>query len=99
MEKKKYSPEYKTKIVLEILAEDTHISEIASRESVSRGQLQKWKKEFLEKAHIVFSEGKAEKDKKKLEEERIERENELMRKVGQLTLENDWLKKKSTEIY
>ena len=55
MKKRSYSPEYKAKIVLEILREEQHISEIASREGISRTQLQNWKKEFLDNAALVFS--------------------------------------------
>ncbi|MEG1426455.1 MAG: hypothetical protein RSC76_02075 [Oscillospiraceae bacterium] len=40
MEKRQYTAEYKAKIVLEILAEETSISEIASWEAISRTQLQ-----------------------------------------------------------
>lgn len=98
MEKRQYTAEYKAKIVLEILAEETSISEIAGRESISRTQLQNWKKEFVENSARVFSQSKIEKASATRVREAQEREQSLMAKVGQLTIENDWLKKKSAQI-
>ena len=43
-----YTPEYKAKIVIEILEGEQTISEIASREGINVNQLKNWKKEFLE---------------------------------------------------
>ena len=50
MKKRQFSPEYKSKLVLESLKEEKTLSEIAAREGISRVQLQNWKKEFLENA-------------------------------------------------
>lgn len=58
MTKRTYTAEYKAKIVLELLKEELHISEIASREEISHTQLQNWKKEFLGNAPLVFSQTK-----------------------------------------
>ena len=55
------------------------------------------KKEFLDNAAIVFDEKRDEKLRDKLAEERKEKE-EYAKKVGQLTLQVDWLKKKSEEL-
>ncbi|MFA5657898.1 MAG: transposase [Oscillospiraceae bacterium] len=62
MKKRQFGAEYKTKIVLEILQGDEQIGAIAARESISRGQLQNWKKEFLENASRAFSQNKDEKE-------------------------------------
>ena len=98
MEKRQFTPEYKAKIVLEILKEELSIGEIASRENVNRTQLQNWKKEFLENASRVFAQSKTERAAQQMIKETSEREQELMAKVGQLTIENDWLKKKSAQV-
>lgn len=99
MKKRSYSPEYKAKIVLEILREEQHISEIASREGISRTQLQNWKKEFLDNAALVFSQNKVEKQKRAEQKITEEREEALAKKVGQLSIENDFLKKKYKQIH
>ena len=98
MKKRQFTPEYKAKIVLEILREEKAISEISSREEISVSQLHNWKRELLENAAMVFSKTKIEKEVKQQSREQAEREQTLMAKVGQLTIENDWLKKKSVQV-
>ena len=98
MTKRQFTPEYKAKIVLEIIKEEKHISEIASREEISTKQLYSWKKEFTENASRVFSQTKIEKDAVQQMREKESKEQELMAKVGQLTIEVDWLKKKSAQV-
>jgi transposase-like protein len=99
MKKKTYTPEYKAKIVIEMLRDETHAGEIAAREEISRTQLQNWKKEFLDNAALVFSQNKVEKQAKAEVKAAEEREDELMKKVGCLSIENDFLKKKYREIH
>ena len=98
MTKRQFTPEYKAKIVLEILREGKSISEIGSREEIAVSQLHGWKKEFLENAARVFSQTKIERESKLNTRELADREQALMAKVGQLTIENDWLKKKSAQV-
>ena len=99
MKRKKYTPEYKSKIVIEVLREETTVSEIASREGINPNQIQNWKREALKNFSNVFSASKAEKetekalDRKKVQQERLEK------KVGQLTLEVDFLKECCNKIY
>lgn len=92
----KYAPEFKARVVLEILAETETINQIAARYEISPVVLSRWKKEFLERASEVFKKGPSESEKE-LEQSK-EHIAELERKVGQLTYEVDWLKKKSTQI-
>jgi len=98
MERNKYTPEYKSKIVIEILREEQSISEIASRENINKNQLQNWKKEFIANSARVFAQNRIEKEAAKKLKETEDREQALMAKVGQLTLEVDFLKKKSDQI-
>lgn len=93
MGKTKFSPEYKARLVIECLKEEKTISEIAAREDISRVQLQAWKKEFLENAGRVFSQNRDEKEAQQIIRETQAREQDLMAKVGRLTVEVDWLKK------
>jgi transposase-like protein len=99
MKKRSYSPEYKARIVIEMLKEEVHISEIAAREGISRTQLQNWKKEFLANAALVFSQNKVEQQARSEVKAAEEREETLMKKVGALSIENDFLKKKYREIH
>lgn len=94
-----FSAEFKTKLVLELLREEKQLGEIAQEHDISPNQLRNWKKEFLENAAKAFSESKQEKDMRVREKEMDEQLQELMAKVGQLTIENDWLKKKSKQVF
>jgi transposase-like protein len=98
MQKRQFSPEYKAKLVIEALREEKTVSEIAAREAISRAQLQNWKKEFLDNAGRVFSQSRDEREAQQLIKETQDREQDLMAKVGQLTVEVDWLKKKSAQV-
>ena len=97
--RRQFTAEFKTRVVLELLKEEKQLGELAAEYELSPNQLRNWRKEFLENAPKVFSQSKQEKEllakEKALEEER----NQLMAKVGQLTIENDWLKKKSKEVF
>lgn len=99
MGKRKFTAEFKTRLVLEVLREERELGEIAAENEISPNQLRNWKAEFLENAPRVFNQSKQEKEiakeKKELEAER----SELMSKIGQLTMERDWLKKKSIEVF
>lgn len=99
MGRRKFSAEFKTKIVLELLREEKQLGDIAHEHGISPNQLRNWKKEFLENAVKVFSESKYEKELNDKERVLDEERNQLMAKVGQLTIENDWLKKKSKEVF
>jgi len=96
--RREYSPEYKAKIALEMLREENTPSEIASRERINVKQVYNWRTELVDNAHRIFAGSRDEKESAKRQREYDEREQDLMAKVGQLTLENDWLKKKSAEF-
>jgi len=94
-----FTPEYKAKIVLEVLKEEQTISEIASREGIHTNQIGNWKREFLENAHRVFAQSRNEKEAEQKVVDMEEEKREYQAKVGQLTLEVDWLKKKHDQVY
>jgi len=90
--RRKHSAEFKLKVVLETLKGVDTLSAIASNFSVHPTQITKWKREFVERAPEIFAEnsGRSRKDKEK---EQVE--EALYKKVGELQMELDWLKKKS----
>ena len=45
-----YTPEFKAKVVLEIIAEAETVNQIAAKYEISPVVLSRWKKEFLERA-------------------------------------------------
>jgi len=99
MKRKQYTPDYKARIVMEALREESTVSEIASREGINPNQIQNWKREFIENSAKVFSSAKEvkESEKKLAEQKRIQ--ERLEKKVGQLTLEVDFLKETCEKQY
>lgn len=98
MGKRQFTAEFKTKIVLALLKEEKPLGELATEHGLSPNQLRNWKREFLENVTRVFAESKHEKELRAKERALDDERNELMAKVGQLTIENDWLKKKSAQV-
>nr|WP_197970091.1 IS3 family transposase [Paenibacillus sp. URB8-2] len=92
MEKRnRYTPEFKTKVVLEVLQEEQTVNEIAAKYEMSPVMISRWKAEFLSRASMVFEKGTSEADKMRKEYE--SKQERLEKLVGQLTVEVDWLKK------
>jgi transposase-like protein len=97
--RREYSPEYKAKLVIEVLREEQTLSEIASRENINTKQLSNWKSEFIENAARAFSRSRVEKAAAQQVEDMKERERDYQAKVGQLTLEVDFLKEAYKKLY
>ena len=97
MEKRnRYTAEFKTKVVLEVLREEQTVNEISGKYGkyeISPVMLSRWKGEFLERASMVF--GRESKAAEKMKRSYEEKQEQLEKLVGQLTLEVNWLKKKS----
>ena len=94
--RKKYTPQFKAKVVQEILREEESISQISSEYSVHPTQLRKWKRQVLEGLPDLFtSEHKGKSDEiKKLETE----QDRLYAEIGRLTTQLNWLKKKGFDV-
>ena len=88
MKRRKFRSEFKTKVVLESLKESSSIKLIAQKHSISPQQITNWKKEFISKAPEIFGKGKV---SKKSEEEKDR--DRLLRTIGELKVEVDFLKK------
>ena len=95
--KRTFSPEFKAKLVLEVLKGEKELNVIATENDIQPNLLRNWKKEFLDKASVVFDDSREENLKEKLASERKEKD-QYAKKVGQLTMQVDWLKKKSEEM-
>lgn len=94
MARNTYSAEFKSKVVLEVLREETRLEEIAAKNEINPNMLRNWKQEFLKNASSVFEkkESRSEKIAEKKKEEKLEKEQaKMLRKIGQLTLERDFL--------
>jgi len=86
MTRRKFTSKFKTKVVLEALKERQTTKELALKFDISPQQINLWKREFLAGAEQVFAKGK--KSKKTDSEEREER---LLKTIGELKVANDFL--------
>lgn len=86
--RKRYSEEFKAKVAREALKEESTIADIASRYSIHPNQVSEWKKQAIEGLKDVFT-GKTVRNDARHEAEI----KELHAKIGQLTVEKDFLAK------
>jgi len=93
MVRKKLTSEFKTRVALEAIKGLKPINEISSLYEVHPNQVSTWKKQFLEKAVDVFS-----KPNKSEEKQKEQETDNLYKKIGQLEVENEFLKKKWRQI-
>jgi transposase len=84
--RKKYTSGFKTKVVLEAMQERETIQELGRKYDLHPTQISTWKKQFLSNASSVFEKGTNNQDDEK-------EKTELFKKVGQLQMEVDFLKK------
>lgn len=85
----KFSADFKAKVVWEVLKDRITIEELARKYEVHPTQINTWKREAIANMASVFSGEKSE------VAENIEQQTEkLYAQIGQLKMENDFLKKK-----
>ena len=85
--------------MLEVLSGEETLGAIAAKHNLNPNVLRNWKKEFLEKAPQLFDSANQKRDLAATEREKEAAYEELLKTVGQLTIERDWLKKKSVEVF
>ena len=90
--KRNFSAKFKSDLVLEVLKGEKDLTTIATENDIQPNLLRNWKKEFLEKASAAFDDSREENLKEKLAAERKEKAA-YAKKVGQLTMQVDWMKK------
>lgn len=86
--RRRFTGEFKARVALEALRGDQTVQEIAARHQVHPNQVSTWKRQAVDGLSDVFSNG--------TDVERQDRESEihdLHAKIGQLTVERDFLSK------
>ena len=92
-QRRKHSAEFKARVALEACRGLKTISEIAAEFEVHPVMVGNWKKEMLEHLPEVF-----EKKNTKRSQDGEKETGDLQRKVGQLTMEVDFLEKKCKQL-
>lgn len=83
-----FSKDFKAKVVLEALKEKSTIEVLAKKYELLPNQISMWKTEAVKNISAVFSVEKTVAKKNEIPQEK------LYARIGELTLENDFLKKK-----
>ena len=93
-QKKQYTAEFKFKVVLESLQRDTTIEEVCRKLGLASSVIHRWRKEFQEHGPSIFA------DKRDPQMRRQaqgfapgESPEDLKKLIGELTVQNDVLKK------
>ena len=89
-----YTSAFKTKLVLELLQNESTLAEIASKHNILPQNLVNWKKTFLANAEIAMEPSKAVKEYKEELIKSQEQNERLTALVGKVTVEKEWLAKK-----
>ncbi len=90
--KKTYTPEFKAKVVLELLREEQTIGQISSKYEVHATQLSRWRKAVVEGIPELLNDNRKRDNQVRAHEEEV---RELYAQIGELTSKLSWLKKKS----
>jgi len=91
--RKRYSSDFKVRVVMEVLKEEMTVSQVASEYDVHPNQISNWKSLLLSGLPSVF-----EKDSSKASISKADYEkqiNELYTEIGKLTTQLAWVKKKA----
>ncbi len=81
---KRYSPEFKARVALEAAQEQESLAQIGKRYGVHPVLVGQWKKQLLSRAGDAFRPGGPSDEAEKTQEE-------LLKKIGELTVERDFL--------
>jgi transposase len=91
--RKKYSSEFKFKVALTALKNEHTTAELASQFEVSVAQISKWKNDLRQNGSEIFA-----KKRGPVKLEPINGPDHLLREIGQLKIERDFLAKKYKQI-
>jgi transposase-like protein len=86
--RKRYDKEFKAKVALEALKGEKTMQELAITYSVHPNMIALWKRQILENAAALFEK----EGKNKATEEASRQKDELFKQIGQLQVENEFLK-------
>lgn len=91
-----WTPQEKANIVLEILREESTLVEISKKYDIAQPVLSRWKADFVNNMSSVFD--KKGDDVNKLKMEHEEEKEILIKKIGELSMDVDYLKKKQDQV-
>ena len=93
--RRNHRPEFKAKVAFEALKGEQTIAEIADKYELHSNQVTSWKAKLKKDIATVFETD----DNKKQAPDPTEDVESLQAKIGKLSMELDWLKKKSKDWF
>ena len=91
--RKKHGVEFKAKVALAAVREDSTVAELSSRYGVHASQIHAWKKTVIDGVGSLFAKGKSgASDSAIADDARLAK---LYEKIGELTVERDFFRKRS----
>lgn len=91
--RRKFSADFKAKVALEAIKNQKTLAQLSQQFSVNAITIAKWKSEFLEKMSVVFSGNST-----SASEDNSAEIEKLYAQIGQLKVENDFLKKSARKL-
>ena len=91
-----WSAQEKANIVLEILREESTLAEISKKYDIAQPVLSRWKADFINNMPSVFA--KKGEDIDKIQKEHEEEKETLIKKIVELSMDVDYLKKKHEQV-
>jgi len=89
--RRKFTPEEKARLVLEILKEEKSVSQLASEHGIHANVLNRWKAEAVQNLSQLFVDDR--KGITKMKQEYEQQISDLYAEVGKLTTQLSWIKK------
>ena len=91
--RKCFPSSFKFKVAIEAVKNEKTMAELASSFEVNASQISKWKSELLDSGEKIFSKKRGPKKLKPIDDP-----DHLLREIGQLKIERDFLAKKYNQI-
>jgi transposase-like protein len=90
--KKKYTPDFKAKVVLELLKEEMTVAQLSSKHNIHQSVINKWRNTVLEGLPELLADNRKRDTLIKEHEAEVQ---ELYAQIGEISAQLNWLKKKS----
>ena len=87
--RKKFEPALKARIALEAIKGEKTLAQISSEYGAHYTQISKWKQELIQRSGEIFA-----KPDNSMAQQHEELTDNLHNAIGEITMENNWLKKK-----